>query len=64
MKRLSEFKHSEEEYTLTGIQRFMDQVEFENLSWEELQGMIRDFYTAIELLIDYAAKMERGGYGD
>lgn len=64
MKRLSEFKHSDEEYTLLGIQRFMDQIKFEDLSWNELQGMIRDFHTAIELLLDYAAKMERGGYGD
>lgn len=64
MKRLSEFKHNDEDYTLMGIKGFMDQVEFENLSWNELQGMIRDFYTAIELLLDYATKMERGGYGD
>ena len=64
MKRLSEFKHNDEDYTLMGIQGFMDQIEFENLSWEELQGMIRDFYTAIKLLLDYAAKLERGGYGD
>lgn len=64
MKRLSEFKHSDDEYTLTGMKGFMDQVEFEDLSWGELQGMIRDFYTAIKLLLDYAEKMERGGYGD
>lgn len=64
MKRLSEFKHGDDEYTLSGIRGFRDQIEFENLTWDELQGMIRDFYTAIELLLDYAAKMERGGYGD
>lgn len=64
MKRLSEFKHNDEDYTLMGIKGFMDQVEFEDLSWGELQGMIRDFYTAIKLLLDYAEKMERGGYGD
>nr|DAX48188.1 MAG TPA: protein of unknown function (DUF5601) [Caudoviricetes sp.] len=64
MKRLSEFKHGDDEYTLSGIRGFMDQIEFENLSWDELQGMIRDFYTAIKLLLDYAEKMERGGYGD
>lgn len=64
MKRLSEFKHNGEDYTLSGIRGFMDQVEFENLSWKELQGMIRDFHTAIKLLLDYAAKLERGGYGD
>ena len=64
MKRLDEFKSGDEEYTLLDIQQFMDQVEFENLSWDEVQGMIRDFYTAIKLLLDYAAKMERGGYGD
>lgn len=64
MKRLSEFKHNDEEYTLMGIKGFMNQVEFEDLSWGELQGMIRDFYTAIKLLLDYAEKMERGGYGD
>lgn len=64
MKRLSEFKYNDEDYTLLGIKGFMDQVEFENLSWDELQGMIRDFHTAINLLLDYSAKMERGGYGD
>ena len=64
MKRLSEFKHNDDEYTLSGIRGFRDQIEFENLSWDEVQGMIRDFYTAIELLIDYAEKLERGGYGD
>lgn len=64
MKRLSEFKHNDEDYTLSGIRGFMDQIKFEDLSWNELQGMIRDFYTAIKLLLDYAAKMERGGYGD
>ncbi|QTJ49207.1 hypothetical protein FE331_00535 [Dolosigranulum pigrum] len=64
MKRLSEFKHSEEEYTLTGIKGFRDQIEFEDLSWGELQGMIKDLYEANGLLIDYAARLERGGYGD
>lgn len=64
MKRLSEFKHSEEEYTLLDIQRFRDQIEFENISWGEVLGLIKDLYDANELLIDYAAKMERGGYGD
>lgn len=64
MKRLSEFKHSEEEYTLTGMKGFMAQIEFENLSWDEVQGMIRDLYDANKLLIDYAEKLERGGYGD
>lgn len=64
MKRLSEFKHNDDEYTLSGIRGFRDQIEFENLTWDELQGMIRDFYTAIELLLDYAEKLERGGYGD
>jgi hypothetical protein len=64
MKRLDEFKSGDEEYTLLDIQQFMDQVEFENLSWDEVQGMIRDFYTAIKLLIAYAARLERGGYGD
>lgn len=64
MKRLSEFKHSDDEYTLSGIKGFMDQIKFEDLSWNELQGMIRDFYTAIKLLLDYAARLERGGYGD
>lgn len=64
MKRLSEFKHNDEDYTLMGIKGFMDQIEFENLSWDEVQGMIRDLYDATKLLIDYAAKLERGGYGD
>lgn len=64
MKRLSEFKHNDEDYTLSGIRGFMDQVEFENLSWNEVQGMIRDLYDANGLLIDYAEKLERGGYGD
>lgn len=64
MKRLSEFKHSDDEYTLSGMREFRDQIEFEGLSWDDVQGMIRDFYTAIKLLIAYAAKLERGGYGD
>lgn len=64
MKRLSEFKHGDDEYTLSGIRGFRDQIEFENLTWDELQGMIRDLYDANGLLIDYAEKMERGGYGD
>ncbi|WP_347299065.1 hypothetical protein [Dolosigranulum savutiense] len=64
MKRLSEFKHSEEEYTLLDIQRFRDQIEFENISWGEVLGLIKDLYDANELLIDYAARLERGGYGD
>lgn len=64
MKRLSEFKHSEEEYTLSGMKGFMDQIEFENLSWGEVQGMIKDLYDSNKLLIDYAEKLERGGYGD
>lgn len=64
MKRLSEFKHSDEEYTLSGMKQFRDQIEFEHLSWDEVQGMIQDLYTANGLLIDYAAKLERGGYGD
>ena len=64
MKRLSEFKHSDEEYTLSGMKQFRDQIEFENLSWNDVQGMIQDLYTANGLLIDYAAKLERGGYGD
>lgn len=64
MKRLSEFKHNDDEYTLLGIREFRDQIEFENLTWDELQGMIRDLYDANELLLDYAEKMERGGYGD
>lgn len=64
MKRLSEFKHSDEEYTLSGMQGFMDQIEFENLTWDEVQGMIKDLYDANKLLIAYAAKLERGGYGD
>lgn len=64
MKRLSEFKHNDEEYTLMGIKGFMNQVEFEDLSWGELKGMIRDLYDANGLLIDYAEKLERGGYGD
>lgn len=64
MKRLSEFKHNGEDYTLTGMKGFMDQIEFENLSWDEVQGMIRDLYDANGLLIDYAEKLERGGYGD
>lgn len=64
MKRLSEFQHSDGEYTLLDIQRFRDQIEFENISWGEVQGMIRDLYDANELLLDYAAKLERGGYGD
>lgn len=64
MKRLSEFKHDDENYTLSGIRGFRDQIEFENLSWDEVQGMIRDLYDATKLLIDYAEKLERGGYGD
>lgn len=64
MKRLSEFKHDDENYTLSGMQGFRDQIEFENLTWDELQGMIKDLYEANQLLIDYAAKLERGGYGD
>lgn len=64
MKRLSEFKHSEEEYTLSGMQGFMDQIKFENISWGEVQGMIKDLYDANKLLLDYAEKLERGGYGD
>lgn len=64
MKRLSEFKHSDDEYTLSGIKGFMDQVKFEDLSWNEVQGMIKDLYDANKLLLDYAEKMERGGYGD
>lgn len=64
MKRLSEFKHSDEEYTLSGMKQFRDQIEFENLSWDDVQGMIQDLYNANGLLIDYAAKLERGGYGD
>lgn len=64
MKRLSEFKHSDDEYTLSGMQGFMDQIKFENISWGEVQGMIKDLYEANGLLIDYAAKLERGGYGD
>ena len=64
MKRLSEFKHSDDEYTLSGMREFRDQIEFENLSWDELQGLIKDLYDAVGLLIDYAAKQERGGYGD
>ena len=64
MKRLSEFKHNDEDYTLSGMRRFRDQIEFENLSWGEVQGMIKDLYDANGLLIDYAAKLERGGYGD
>lgn len=64
MKRLSEFKHSDEEYTLSGMKQFRDQIEFENLSWNDVQGMIRDLYDANGLLIDYAEKLERGGYGD
>lgn len=42
MKRLSEFKHSDEEYTLSGMKQFRDQIEFENLSWNDVQGMIQD----------------------
>ena len=64
MKRLSEFKHSDEEYTLSGMKQFRDQIEFENLSWNDVQGMIKDLYEANGLLIDYAARLERGGYGD
>lgn len=64
MKRLSEFKYNDEEYTLSGMRGFMDQIKFENLSWDEVQGMIRDLYDANKLLLDYAEKMERGGYGD
>lgn len=64
MKRLSEFKSGDGEYTLLDIQRFRDQIEFENISWGEVQGMIRDLYDANELLLDYAEKLERGGYGD
>lgn len=64
MKRLSEFKRSDGDYTLLDIQRFMGQVEFENLSWNDVQGMIQDLYNANGLLIDYAARLERGGYGD
>lgn len=64
MKRLSEFKHSDDEYTLSGMKGFMDQIEFENLSWGEVQGMIKDLYDSNKLLIDYAEKLERGGYGD
>ena len=64
MKRLSEFKHNDEDYTLSGMREFRDQIEFENLSWDEVQGMIQDMYNAIKLLIDYAEKLERGGYGD
>lgn len=36
MKRLSEFKHNEEEYTLSGIRGFMNQIKFENISWGEV----------------------------
>lgn len=64
MKRLSEFKHNDEEYTLSGMRGFMDQIEFENISWGEVQGMIKDLYDANQLLLDYAEKLERGGYGD
>ena len=64
MKRLSEFKHSDDEYTLSGIRGFMNQIKFENISWGEVQGMIKDLYDANKLLLDYAEKMERGGYGD
>lgn len=64
MKRLIEFKHSDDEYTLSGMREFRDQIEFEGLSWDDVQGMIQDLYNANGLLIDYAAKLERGGYGD
>lgn len=64
MKRLSEFKHNGEDYTLSGIRGFRDQIEFENLTWGEVQGMIKDLYDANQLLLDYAEKLERGGYGD
>lgn len=65
MKRLSEFKSKDEDYTLLDMQRFRDQIKFEDhLSWYELQALIIDLMHSNELLIDYAAKFERGGYGD
>ena len=65
MKRLSEFKSKDEDYTLLDMQRFRDQIKFEDhLSWYELQALIIDLMHSNELLIDYAARFERGGYGD
>lgn len=65
MKRLSEFKSDDDEYRLSDIQRFQDQFTWETkMSWSEFQALIQDLIKSNQLLLDYAEKMERGGYGD
>jgi hypothetical protein len=65
MKRLSEFKTADEGYYLRDLQVFYEYVEAEEIvETIETQELRFDLIEAGKMAVDYAARLERGGYGD
>lgn len=65
MKRLSEFKSNDDGYYLRDLQVFLEYVEAEGVvKTIETQDLLFDLIELGKMAVDYAEKMERGGYGD
>nr|DAJ26469.1 MAG TPA: hypothetical protein [Caudoviricetes sp.] len=65
MKRLSEFKSADEGYYLRDLQVFLEYAEAEEVvETTEEQEMRFDLIELGKMAVNYAARLERGGYGD
>lgn len=65
MKRLIEFKTNDEGYYLRDLQVFLEYLEAEEVvKTTETQELLFDLIELGKMAVDYAAKLERGGYGD
>lgn len=65
MKRLIEFKSAEDGYYLRDLQVFIEYIEAEAVvKTTEAQDLVFDLVELGKMAVDYAAKLERGGYGD
>lgn len=65
MKRLSEFKPDGDGYRLRELKAFLEHVEAEEtVRMIETQGLLFDLIELGKMAVDYAERLERGGYGD
>lgn len=65
MKRLSKFKSNDNGYYLRDLQVFLEYVEAEEIvKSTETQELLFDLIELGKMAVDYAARLERGGYGD